>query len=235
MELRKFTDFKLSEVTKLNSDKLIVVDECHYIGAFFSTTQITPISLDGLRYNLIHGLDLDSDTVNAEMYRLPTGVVYEKAGTSQPKSFKFRDMVIYENRDMESEIEIYRGTELVGKVVELDYTDRLVVLTDEAIDPDEYHAHSRYPHRRDKNLLVQSHIQEFNTMLPKDVLGVELPEFEGVPSAFNILPAFKKVIVDAYLDTSRCNHSQGVYQFSWEPIYRIYDQPYLPALSNKFI
>lgn len=235
MELRKLADFKLENVTKINSDKAIIVDECHYIGAFFSTTQASPVSLDGLRYNLIHGLDLNSDTVNAELYRVPTGVVNESIGTNRPKTFRYRDMLVYENRDAEETINLYVGEKLVATIVDVSMTDRLIVLTNDVIDSDTYHAKSRYPHRISKNLLVQSHIQEFNTIMPKDILGADIPEFKGVPSAFSILPPFKRVIVGVYLNTSRCLPSSNNYEYSWEPIYRVYDQPYLPAKSDKLI
>ena len=239
MRLRKFTEFSLDSVTKIGSDPVIVIDESHYIGAFLSTTQVAPISLDGLRYNLIHGIESiaqsqNPELLNAEIYKVPNGVIDEPIGTWRPKAFRYNKILIYENTELFTRgsiierIYIYTDSESpVAEITDISITDRLILITNTEIDFNKFHSNSRYPHRFDKQFLTQGRLQEFNTLTPLETLSQYKIDFDGILSAFSIHPPHRQVKVDAFINTSRC--SQGTYSYSWDLITRVYDQPYLPA------
>jgi len=236
MEVTKFVNFKPKQVRRVVFDGasygVISIDETHYIGAFLSSAQASLVSLDGLRVNILsrtgdQDIDITSSLVDSEVHRIPTGISNSSISQRRPRAFKYDNMVIFERPSLSiTEFELYGDDDiLLGKVSGLTNVDRLVILTDHDIDYQRYHEQSRHPHRFDKNLLVQSMVNSFSALSPKDVLINEAPKFNGIPSVFQRLRSHKNVLVDAYLEVGE--------HLTWRGIYRYYLDNQLPAFTDK--
>lgn len=231
MKFNKITEFDLSDVTKLNSDYVIPIDESHYIGSYLSSGNYSVVSLDGLRFNAIDEVNMESPDCISKIYSVPTGVNTNISKNWRPKAFRYNEMIIYENYDLEESIDIYIENELVGNITEIINTERLIILTKSLIDPQLLHESSRCPHDWNRSFLTQSTLSEFTTIDSRDELLNPVPKdhsIGSVPDAFQILPPFTKVPYNIEYKVTNGEVSKVV-------TYREFDQPTLPAFSKKFI
>ena len=117
------------------------------------------------------------------------------------------------------------------------------LITDQLIEPEDYHKSARAPHNLDSYLLTQSRINQFNTVTELDSLGSQInaPLSTKLQSAFNVMGYVNRVRYDNeylfrghpldefILDVDRLDTGLGL-----NDIPRKFNEPTL-TISNKFI
>lgn len=226
MVINEAIPFNVTEVDKINNDRVIVVNSNHYIAKYLSTYELSPITKDGMRFNLIDGLDMSSDLVNFEIYKVPTGVTPRNISTHNPKALLFRNKLIYINGlGSTDDLNLYVRGNLVASISAIEPKDRLIILTSTEFEAQVNHEIDVTPHQFDRIHVTKSNISSYSNITEIMTLGSDSIQSGGdyISSPYITQPPFVSRIVG--------------YQFNpstklMDPITRRYDSPYT-AINRK--
>lgn len=230
MVVTEIIPFELDNITRVNDEMVVILNSNHYLSKYLSSYQISHFTKDGLRYNLIDGIELSDPELNFKLYKVPTGVTENELSELKPRSFKYRNKLIYVNElGSTNDINLYIGDTLVATLTEVESKDKLIILTASEFEPQEFHELDDTPHQFDRSYVTEINISSYTELTRDITLGIERPEVSNHIRSISYgvkLPFIPTIVGYEYnLSTS-----------SFDPVTRRFDSPYFPIKrKNPFI